>query len=64
MTRLYDEYTAKAQEAKARAKMTGEAAELYSGGWRASDYEQLKAEYDLDTEEAAGICAALAEFEG
>lgn len=63
MTELYDEYTVKAQEVKARVKMIGEDADLYDGGWRASDYEQLKAEYDLDEEEAAGICAALAELE-
>lgn len=36
---------------------------LYSGGWRAADHDQLVAEYGLTEEEACEICEALAETE-
>lgn len=42
---------------------TDEAASLFDGGWRSSDYYQLMFERRCDKEEAAGICAALATFE-
>lgn len=59
----YDEFTARAQQVKSDALATDEAAALFDGGWRSSDYYQLMLERRCDKEEAAGICAALATFE-
>lgn len=59
----YDEFTARAQQVKSDALATDEAASLFDGGWRSSDYYQLMFERRCDKEEAAGICAALATFE-
>ena len=59
----YDEFTARAQQVKSDALATDEAATLFDGGWRSSDYYQLMFERRCDKEEAAGICAALATFE-
>lgn len=59
----YDEFTARAQQVKSDALATGEAAALFDGGWRSSDYYQLVFERRCDKDEAAGICAALATFE-
>ena len=39
------------------------AAALYDGGWRASDRDELVAEYDLDAERVDAIVAKLAEYE-
>lgn len=39
------------------------ASSLYAGGWRASDYEDLKEEYALTDEEATSICAELVALE-
>lgn len=39
------------------------AANLYDGGWRADDKEQLMAEYDLTADEADEICAELLDIE-
>ena len=58
-----DEFTARAQQVKSDALATDEAAALFDGGWRSSDYYQLMLERRCDKEEAAGICAALATFE-
>ena len=38
------------------------AASLYEGGWRATDQDELKAEYKITKEEAEQICNKLAEF--
>ena len=35
------------------------AAVLYDGGWRAEDYDQLMAEYDLTIDETDAICREL-----
>lgn len=59
----YDEFTTRAQQVKSDALATDEAAALFDGGWRSSDYYQLMFERRCDKEEAAGICAALATFE-
>ena len=59
----YDEFTTRAQQVKSDALATDEAATLFDGGWRSSDYYQLMFERRCDKEEAAGICAALATFE-
>lgn len=59
----YDEFTARAQQVKSDALATDEAAALFDGGWRSSDYYQLMLERRCDKEEAASICAALATFE-
>ena len=61
MAKEYDEYTVRAQEVKALADQS--AARLFDGGWRSDDYEELMAEYDMDKDKAAGICAALATYE-
>lgn len=58
-----DEFTARAQQVKSDALTTDEAASLFDGGWRSSNYYQLMFERRCDKEEAAGICAALATFE-
>lgn len=49
---------------KAKAKAVVGA--LYDGGWRASDREELKKEYDLTEDEVKELCKALEEikFEG
>lgn len=39
------------------------AAALYDGGWRASDRDQLIAEYGLTEDEADAICAELERME-
>ena len=39
------------------------AASLYDGGWRSTDAEELKAEYDLTDEEVEKICSLLEEME-
>lgn len=39
------------------------AAALYDGGWRSSDFEQLRTEYDLTEEEAQALCDELASIE-
>jgi len=39
------------------------AAALYDGGWRATDRDELIAEYELDVDEADAICAQLLEYE-
>jgi hypothetical protein len=36
---------------------------LYDGGWRASDYEELKQEYGFTDEEAKQVCDQLAMIE-
>lgn len=36
---------------------------LHAGGWRATDWEQLRTEYDLTPAELETICAGLAAFE-
>lgn len=36
---------------------------LYAGGWRASDREQLREEYDLTACEVDSICEGLAALE-
>lgn len=36
---------------------------LYDGGWRASDYEELKQEYGFTDEEAKQVCEQLALIE-
>lgn len=36
---------------------------LYDGGWRADDYEELKAEYGFTEEEAKQVCEQLALIE-
>lgn len=59
----YDEFTVGAQQVKSDALATDEAAALFDGGWRSSDYYQLMFERRCDKDEAAGICAALATFE-
>lgn len=43
--------------------ITSSAASLYDGGWRASDRDQLTAEYNLPDEDADALCAALADME-
>jgi hypothetical protein len=43
--------------------MYSDACALYDGGWRAEDYDQLIAEYDLTTDEADALCAGLAELD-
>lgn len=35
------------------------AAVLFDGGWRAEDYDQLMAEYDLTIDETKAICREL-----
>lgn len=39
------------------------AANLYDGGWRAEDHDQLVSEYNLTAEEAEEICKLLEEME-
>lgn len=36
---------------------------LYDGGWRQTDKEELKREYELTEEEAERICEELKEYE-
>lgn len=36
---------------------------LYDGGWRASDYEELKQEYGFTDEDAKQVCEQLALIE-
>lgn len=43
----YDEFTARAQQVKFDALATDEAASLFDGGWRSSDYYQLMFESKL-----------------
>lgn len=39
------------------------ASNLYDGGWRSADYNQLITEYDFSEEEATAICDILESFE-
>lgn len=39
------------------------ASNLYDGGWRASDRDELKQEHGLTDEEANAICDELSKFE-
>lgn len=39
------------------------ASNLYDGGWRSSDRDQLISEYDLTESEADEICDALSDIE-
>jgi hypothetical protein len=39
------------------------ASALYDGGWRSSDEDEMKKEYDLDDEWAEAICKKLKEYE-
>lgn len=39
------------------------ASNLYDGGWRAEDRDQLIKEYELTEEEADAICEELAKIE-
>ena len=34
-------------------------AALYDGGWRSTDFDELKIAYEMTEEEAASICDAL-----
>lgn len=43
--------------------VSSSAAALYDGGWRSSDFGQLRAEYDLSEDEAKELCDALASLE-
>lgn len=36
---------------------------LYDGGWKSTDKEELKKEYQLSDEEADDICRGLKEYE-
>ena len=40
------------------------AAALYDGGWRSTDAEELKTEYDLTDDEVRGIVDQLKEYAG
>ena len=39
------------------------AAALYDGGWRSTDKEEIKKEYNMDEELAEAICEKLKEYE-
>lgn len=39
------------------------AAALYNGGWKSSDYDELKDEYNLTDEETTKICEILQQYE-
>lgn len=43
--------------------VSSSAAALYDGGWRSTDADQLRTEYDLSEEETQELCAALADLE-
>lgn len=43
--------------------VSSSAAALYDGGWRSTDADQLRAEYNLTEEETQELCAALADLE-
>nr|DAO34744.1 MAG TPA: protein of unknown function (DUF5053) [Caudoviricetes sp.] len=43
--------------------VSSSAAALYDGGWRSTDADQLRTEYDLTEEETQELCAALADLE-
>ncbi len=39
------------------------AAALYDGGWRSTDKDEIKKEYNMDEEWAEAICEKLKEYE-
>lgn len=41
----------------------GTASSLYDGGWRASDRDQLRDEYDFTEDELDEVCGRLQEYE-
>ena len=43
--------------------VSSSAVALYDGGWRSTDADQLRAEYDLTEEETQELCTALADLE-
>lgn len=43
--------------------ISSSAAALYDGGWRSTDADQLRTEYDLTEEETQELCAALVDLE-
>lgn len=43
--------------------VSSSAAALYDGGWRSTDADQLRAEYNLTEEETQELCAAIADLE-
>lgn len=43
--------------------ITDRAANLYDGGWRSTDRDELMRVYDMTEEEATEICEELAEVE-
>ena len=43
--------------------ISSSAAALYDGGWRSTDADQLRTEYNLTEEEAQDLCNALADLE-
>lgn len=43
--------------------ISSSAAALYDGGWRKTDADQLRTEYNLTLEETQDLCAALADLE-
>ena len=62
-------YLKKRVKARKRGKtmlkdVSSSAAALYDGGWRSTDADQLRTEYDLTEEETQELCAALADLEG
>lgn len=44
-------------------EISSSAAALYDGGWRSTDADQLRTEYDLTEEEVQELCTALADLE-
>lgn len=43
--------------------VSSSAAALFDGGWRSTDAEQLKSEYDLTDEEVSALVVALKKYE-
>ena len=39
------------------------ASALYDGGWRAKDYTELQAEYNLSTTECDVLCKLISQYE-
>ena len=58
-------YTERQRRRKGQKMMDvqASAAALYDGGWRSTDREELKAEYQLTDEEATQITEQLKEYE-